>query len=548
MARKKLEIEVSFKTSKAKKKLKEVDKSIEDLGKSTNKTAKGLNRMRISTASLRRVMGAIRNNLLLVSFAMAMFAKTIGRTVEAYKKQFIAEHKLIAGLRNVKSATDEGAQALIDYAAALQKTTTFGDEQILNGMAMLSTFQLNETQIAAITPRMLDMAAATTDLAITGGDLSQIALQLGTAFTGYASALTRSGVKIDKVGLKMAQAKGSFEEFNFILGELDKNFKGIAETLAKGPLGQMIQMQRQIGDTAEEIGRAALPFQTFFTKLTLYMATSLSEAVVWWEALFKAREDKIKNANKALLKYRRGFKEANDEILNTLRVMKSAAEKREEITNAQEIAYLEKKNALMENGLTIDEQLQLLRLQNVQLNSLEKEGIISKQELTKRTLELKGREIALENQKKVITEQGLESSFKSIAMSADYEEASRALANQLVVEGVFAAVKGALEEVPFPFNLAVAAAAGLAANALFNSIFPAKKAALGADFVTDRPQIIMVGDNPGNRERVQVTPLSSPNIEGPGPNIVVNIMGGIVQDDYIRNELLPAIKRAEFLA
>jgi len=39
--------------------------------------------------------------------------------------------------------------------------------------------------------------------------------------------------------------------------------------------------------------------------------------------------------------------------------------------------------------------------------------------------------------------------------------------------------------------------------------------ALGGDFVTTGPQMIMVGDNPGGRERVQVTPLSSPNVAGP---------------------------------
>ena len=74
-------------------------------------------------------------------------------------------------------------------------------------------------------------------------------------------------------------------------------------------------------------------------------------------------------------------------------------------------------------------------------------------------------------------------------------------------------------------------------------------AARGADFVTSGPQMIMVGENPGGMERVQVTPLSSPNIEGPqGSGITINISGGIVQEDYIRNELLPAINKAKALA
>jgi hypothetical protein len=43
----------------------------------------------------------------------------------------------------------------------------------------------------------------------------------------------------------------------------------------------------------------------------------------------------------------------------------------------------------------------------------------------------------------------------------------------------------------------------------------AQKFAKGGDFVTAGPQMIMVGDNPGGRERVQVTPMSSTNYNGP---------------------------------
>jgi hypothetical protein len=47
------------------------------------------------------------------------------------------------------------------------------------------------------------------------------------------------------------------------------------------------------------------------------------------------------------------------------------------------------------------------------------------------------------------------------------------------------------------------------------SIIEQQKFAKGGDFITNGPQSIMVGDNPGGQERVQVTPLSSPNYNGP---------------------------------
>ena len=61
---------------------------------------------------------------------------------------------------------------------------------------------------------------------------------------------------------------------------------------------------------------------------------------------------------------------------------------------------------------------------------------------------------------------------------------------------------------------AIVAATGLL-QAAFVATRPLPALAKGADFITQGPQLVMVGDNPGGQERVQVTPMSSPNIYGP---------------------------------
>ena len=68
------------------------------------------------------------------------------------------------------------------------------------------------------------------------------------------------------------------------------------------------------------------------------------------------------------------------------------------------------------------------------------------------------------------------------------------------------------------------------------------KAQYGADFVTDGPQMMMVGEGSGP-ERVQVTPLSDPNIDGPqGQGITLNISGNVLHESFIEDNVIPQIR------
>jgi hypothetical protein len=64
--------------------------------------------------------------------------------------------------------------------------------------------------------------------------------------------------------------------------------------------------------------------------------------------------------------------------------------------------------------------------------------------------------------------------------------------------------------------------------------------ASGGDFVTSGPRLIMVGDNPGGRERVQITPLSSPNISGPNSGNTFNFYG--YDTEQISTKIIQQIK------
>ena len=78
----------------------------------------------------------------------------------------------------------------------------------------------------------------------------------------------------------------------------------------------------------------------------------------------------------------------------------------------------------------------------------------------------------------------------------------------------------ALIPLPGLFNPAGAGMAFAGAAAAFTSAGVVRALATGGDFETRGPQLIMVGDNPGGREQVSVTPTSSPNINGPGSGMI----------------------------
>jgi len=531
MAIKDLLIKLRLKgAKKAEGGLKRVDRSMKSLAKSAIK----------ATAAF---VGA---RALINSFKQA---------TEAATKQFIAESKLASALKNVEGASSKGARTLIEYAKSLQSVTTFGDENIISGMAMLATFQLNETQIKEITPRMLDMAAATSEAALAGGDLSPIALQLGKAFTGQVSALTRSGVVIDQSALSMARAKGSAEEFNFILNELDKNFDNIAESIAKSGIGKMLQMKNQISDNKELIGTQMIPVQEAWTGAMVKASLKMAELSVFVKTLIShegSLHDKLSAGHDAVADLNKAY----DEQIDTLKVLEQQKIRNAKFLEEQELVALQQRIALQHEGLTLEEQLLLVGNEIALNRVLNVESIISENEMKKRNLQLTSQQIDLEQQletAKISAGVGLLNSLSKLsAENKSLALVSARLAQSAAVVDMYAGANKAFAQggVLGFFTGAAIIASGLAnLMQIEKQLSQIKGAATGANFITSGPQLMMVGENPGGQERVQVTPLSSPNIEGPsGGGITVNIMGGIVQDDYVRNELIPAINKAKALA
>ena len=122
------------------------------------------------------------------------------------------------------------------------------------------------------------------------------------------------------------------------------------------------------------------------------------------------------------------------------------------------------------------------------------------------------------------------------------KDAMKAVVRAESMEAAAGLIASILKSVPFPFNTILAAGAGATAASLIDKGL--SQFATGGDFVTSGPQMIMVGDNAGGRERVQVTPLSSPNINGPQEGISINFNAPVTNDEYVRDFIIPEIKKA----
>ncbi len=557
----------------------EAGKDLNNLNTQSRAFVKNSNRARTATAALRSSMSALRNNLLLLTFTFGALVVAINKTVAAYRKQVEAETRLRASMRNVATASKDGAEKLINLASALQKVTTFGDEQIIAGQAMLATFQLNEDAIGALTERMLDMAVAQG----TGGDgLTSVALQLGKAFTGQVGALSRSGVLIDQAALKSARAAGATQEFAFLVGELDKNFKGLSKELGTTTLGQIDQLNNQISDLNEQMGQLATPTAVATAKLKLFGTIGINKTLLTLQNFFKNLDmgsDLLAQWNVAL-----GVTNAQLEVVaNTVKntdlgpdpavvagLERQIALIKEETETLKLLGEETKKGnfVMVESNRNAEEFIKQRALENqlytqqrnINLEIIQQEDIIAatkakgleatiKQQNKLTGLKIKDHQVTQAiQQAELKASAGLLSSLSQLAgTNKKFALAGARLAQGSAIIDAYAGFNKALAQggiLGFLTGASVLASGLANVLTIQNQINEMQGAKYGADFITSGPQMMMVGEGSGP-EHVQVTPLADSNINGPqGGEVTINISGGVVQEDYVRNELIPAINRA----
>ncbi|GEM_PF-5805146 len=157
------------------------------------------------------------------------------KSIELYFKQEAAEKRLTIAYR-------KNAQALIDYAAALQQKTAYGDEDIIEAEALIAAFIREEDSIKKLTKATLDLAAAK------GMDLKTAADLLTKSVASGTNALSR-------YGLEIKGAAGSAERLESAVKAVNDAFGGQAAAQLDTYAGKVQAISNAWGDLREKFGR-----------------------------------------------------------------------------------------------------------------------------------------------------------------------------------------------------------------------------------------------------------------------------------------------------
>jgi hypothetical protein len=260
---KKLAMQMGFSSAEADK----MTKSLRNAEDSTDRLAKAKHGLKVAAAAAGVALVAV-GGALAVSVREALAADQ-------------AEAKLNAVLTATGHAAGFNVEELSKMASSLQNVTTFSDDMIISGMAILATFKnVREEGFERATKAALDMST------VMGTDLNSAMVQIGKALNDPIkglTALSRVGVSFteqQKDMIKSLTESGrGMEAQKIILQELESEFGGAAEAAANNG-GQLTQLRNTFNDLQEAIGRV-ITHSDDFTGSTDTLKTKLVELTDW---------------------------------------------------------------------------------------------------------------------------------------------------------------------------------------------------------------------------------------------------------------------------
>jgi F0F1-type ATP synthase membrane subunit c/vacuolar-type H+-ATPase subunit K len=168
--------------------------------------------------------------------------RLISQSIDLAKRQEDAINSLNVALQITGKFSQAASQQIQDLASDIQKSTRFGDEELLETAALIQQLgDLTVKDLGEATRATADFAAA---LRI---DLRSAATLVGKAAAGEIGSFSRYGVVIEK-------GKNNAETFSNTLTKLNSKFGGAAAGQVNTFSGAVDQLGNTFGDTLEELG------------------------------------------------------------------------------------------------------------------------------------------------------------------------------------------------------------------------------------------------------------------------------------------------------
>lgn len=184
--------------------------------------------------------------------AFAALAGLASKAIADFREQEKATNALTQAMVNNGVYSKELQQDYLAQASALQKLTTFGDEQIISAQAALQQ-QIGETKISKeLTTAVLDLATAK------GMDLTSAAELVGKSIGTSTNALARQGIEVDANASKQ-------EKLAQVIEGLNSKFGGQAAAAGAG-LGALDRLKNVVSDLSEEFGARLAPAVGFLSE------------------------------------------------------------------------------------------------------------------------------------------------------------------------------------------------------------------------------------------------------------------------------------------
>jgi len=201
-----------------------------------------------------------------VVFAVTKAVQAAKDLVDAYAEQELVEKRLEIAVRNNPLLSGEAAGSLVEYAAALQKVSTFGDEAIIQQAQFLASMSLTEQQIRDV----LDVAV---DFASTGVvSLDSAVRNIAKTFGGLTGELGELIPELKDLTTEELEQGGAVD----ILRE---KYAGMAEEMASTTAGEMQQFENAWGDLKEVAGSFLADVLTPIVDTLTAMVSAVNEAV-----------------------------------------------------------------------------------------------------------------------------------------------------------------------------------------------------------------------------------------------------------------------------